>query len=317
MTAVAATIILAAIAVPHFLRLERASPPLAITVWMSALVLRALTALFTALFVLLYLPRSGIFQLVSHLCWHTVLPFLATHLGLSGHDLGDAALIAPSFVLAASVLSVLFGVWRAARRVRQLLVRHAIGEGPGESVILNDGDVVVAAAGLRRPRVVISAGALVAFDDEELAASLEHERGHISRRHRFVIVAAQLCRALGRFLPGTRVAMRELRFHLERDADGYAVRRRHEPAVLASAICKAAEANLLAAPALALGRGAVERRVEALLDERPPVGGQLRLRAVAAMMLALVAIAASALPAAAHAGYHQADATRPTHHCPS
>jgi hypothetical protein len=92
-TALAAAIILAAIATPHALRLDRTSPALAATVWMSALALRALTAIFTALFVLLYLPGSKLFQLVSHLCWHTVLPFLATHLGLSGHDLGDVALV--------------------------------------------------------------------------------------------------------------------------------------------------------------------------------------------------------------------------------
>jgi hypothetical protein len=317
MTVVVATVILAAIALPHGLRLERASPPLAATLWMSALTLRALTAVFTAVFVLLYLPGSELFQLISHLCWHTVLPFMATHLGISGHDVGDAALVAPSFALAASALSALVGLWRAARRVRALLTRHSIGQGPGQSVILDDGEVLVAAAGLRRPRVVVSAGALVVFDDEELAASLDHEHGHIAHRHRFVVVAAHLCRALGRFLPGTRAATRELTFHLERDADRYAVRRRHQPAALASAICKAAEAQLLAGPALALSGGGVTRRVEALLDERPPAGRQLRLRVLAAAMLVLVALALSALPQAAHAGYHGASTTRSTHQCPS
>jgi hypothetical protein len=315
MTALTATLVLAAIAAPHGLRLEHATPVLAATVWMSALALRAFTAIFTALLALLYLPRTEPFQLASQWCWHTVLPFLATHLGLDGRELGNAALVAPSVALTASLLWVLVGVWRAARRVRLLLARHGIGEGPGQSVILGDGEVLIAAAGLRRPRVVISAGALVALDDEELAASLDHERGHITRRHRFVLIAAELCRALGRTMPGTRAAARELAFHLERDADRYALSRRHDPAVLASAICKAAEAHVLAAPALALGGGSVERRVEALLDERSARGRQLPLWTMASAMLALVALAASALPAAAHGGYHQAGTAGPAHRC--
>lgn len=316
MTALTATLILAAIAAPHWLRLERASPVPAATVWMSALALRAFTAIFSALFVLLYLPGTELFQVASHWCWHTVLPLVATHLGLDGHELGLVALVVPSFGLTASLLWVLVGVWRAARRVRLLLARHGINGGPGQSVILGDGEVLIAVAGLRRPRVVISAGALLAFDDEELAAGLAHERGHIARRHRFVVIAAELCRALARFLPGSRAAARELAFHLERDADRYALRRRHEPAVLASAICKAAEAHVLAAPALALGGGSVERRVAALLDEHPARGRQLPLRTMAAAMLTLVAIAASALPAVAHGGYHQAGTAGHAHHCP-
>jgi hypothetical protein len=45
-------------------------------------------------------------------------------------------------------------------------------------------------------------------------------------------------------LSGTRAATRELVFELERDADRYALQQAHEPAVPASAICKAATAAL-------------------------------------------------------------------------
>ena len=77
--------------------------------------------------------------------------------------------------------------------------------------------------GCGRPRIVISAGALVALDDAELLASLDHERGHIALRHRYLLVAGELARAVARFLPGTRAAARELVFSLERDADRYAL----------------------------------------------------------------------------------------------
>jgi hypothetical protein len=309
-----AVLIATALVVPHRLRLDSTDPMLAVGIWMSALALRALTAAFCAIFVVLYLPATWLFEVISQWCWHTVLPFVTAHLGLDGHDVGDAALIAPSFVLALSMLSVIFGLWRAARRV-QRLVRTAIGPGPSESVILGDGEVVVAAAGLRHPRVVISAGALTVFDDEELAASLDHERGHIARRHRYIFVFAELCRALGRFVPGTKSAARELAFHIERDADRYALDRRHDPAALASAICKTAESRMLAATAFSLGGGSVSRRVRALLD-----GGQrastLSLRVFAAGLASVTLAAALTLPAAAHAGFHQAGMVTPTHHCP-
>jgi len=52
--------------------------------------------------------------------------------------------------------------------------------------------VLVAAAGLRKRRVVVSADALLNLDHEELAAALDDEYGHIVRRHRKVLVAASV-----------------------------------------------------------------------------------------------------------------------------
>ena len=94
--------------------------------------------------------------------------------------------------------------------------------------------------GLARPTLVVSAGALARLDDAELAAAIAHERGRIRRRHRYVLLYAELCRVLGRPLPGTARAVRQLRFHIERDADRSAVRGRADRLALASAICRAA-----------------------------------------------------------------------------
>lgn len=319
MTLVLAGLVIAAIGAPHLLVLDRSPSVVAAAIWLAALALRAVMAVFCALFVVLYLPTTELFSLISHWCWDAVVPLLATNLPLDGHAVGDAALIAPASVLAASTLAVLFGLWRAGRRVRRLVSRSVIGSGPHESLVLADGDVLVAAAGLRRPRVVVSAGALLAFDDAELAASLEHEHGHIVRRHRYVFVAAELCRALARFLPGTGTAARELVFHLERDADRYALARRHDPAALASAICKAAGERRLAAPTLALGGGIVTRRIGLLLDtdacRQPRHDRTLRLLAVAMCTLAVAAL--SALPAVARAGLNEARAAQTSHHCTS
>ena len=68
--------------------------------------LRAIVALFVALFVVFYVPTTALFEGVTHWCWHTTLPLLARHLGLSAHRVGDVALIAPISALGASLLSV-------------------------------------------------------------------------------------------------------------------------------------------------------------------------------------------------------------------
>lgn len=319
MTLALAMLVTTAVCAPHLLRLESSPPAVAATIWFSALALRALGTVFCAVFVVFYLPTTELFSLITHWCWHAVVPFIAAHLPLDGHGLGDAALVTPAFVLAISTLSAAAGLWRAARRVRRLLAAAVVGPGPRESLVLADGEVLVAAAGLRRPRVVVSAGALLKLDDEELAASLDHEQGHIARRHRFVLVAAELCRALARFLPGTRVATRELAFHLERDADGYAVTRCNDPLALASAICKAAQRRGSVAVAMALGGAAVSRRIRLLLDAdespRPPRNLPLRLLACAMVTMAIAGV--GALPAAAHAGLHQAAAVPALEHCAS
>jgi Zn-dependent protease with chaperone function len=125
-------------------------------------------------------------------------------LGLDGHRVSDAATFVPGLVVAASLLSVGVGIARAARLVRWLVSRSTLGTGPADSLIVGGRDVMLAAAGLRRPRVLVSAGALIAFDDEELSAGLEHERGHIVHRHRYLLVFAQACHAVGRFTFGSQ-----------------------------------------------------------------------------------------------------------------
>lgn len=319
MTFAFALVLLGALAAPHALRFEGVRPATAAAVWLGNLTVRALLSIYAALFVVFYLPSTGFYALVSHWCWHGIVPFIATHLRFTGHDLGDVATLGPAVILVASLVWGGIGVVRAARAVRRLLHRHTVGVGPGKSVILGDGQVIIAAAGLRRPQLVVSAGALVALDDEELAAGLAHERGHIAHHHRFAMLAAEGLGAVARFLPGTRRAQAELIFHLERDADQYALSRNHHPASLASAICKAAESAFAgSSPSLVtLGGSSVVRRLNVLLDEprrHRYAGG---LAGVCAGTLGVIAVlAVLALPAAAEAGIGAAGAALPAHMCP-
>jgi hypothetical protein len=294
-----AGVIAAALLVPHLLPQSRLAPAAGIALWLGVLWLRATVALAAAAIAIVFLPTTELFHLLTHWCVDAVIPFLATHLGFDGHNLGGAAVLAPALVLGASVLSAAFGLWRGARSVRRWLRRSSIGPGPRESVVVRGSEVVVAAAGLRAPRVVVSAGALIRLDDDELAAGLEHERGHVARRHRFISLLGQLLWGISRLLPGSARALGLLRFQLERDADEFAVRRTGDSVALASAICKAAADAPAPGPALAWLTGAsVPERLRILLgvdDRRPsPLATALALAlALGAAILAL-ALAASA-----------------------
>jgi hypothetical protein len=307
--ALAAVVLAAAIAAPHLLRLDAAPPALAAGVWLCALLLRAVGSLLAAVSLELFVPITRAYEPLSQVC----------ALGVSGHSLGDAVLALPAFVLAGSMIAALLQLMRAARAVARLASERIVGDGPGGSLLVADGELLVAAAGLRRPRVLVSAGALLALDDDELEASLEHERGHIARRHRYVLVTGELARSLGRFVPGTPAASRELLFHLERDADRFALRQ-HSPAALASAICKAAlhepPQGRLGGVAFSLGGGGVvSRRVRQLLDTAPLPRPSLGLLALAPLMIALLAVSAGTLPFVAHATMHHAHRGVPAHHC--
>jgi hypothetical protein len=320
MIAAVAALIAAGILLPHVVHLERIAPVTAASLWACSLALRALAGLFAAIYLVFFLPATELFGALTHWCLHAVIPLIATHLGVSGHGLEDAALIAPGVLLAASLASAAFGVARAARAVRRLLLCATVARGPSDSLIIGGAGVLVAAAGLARPRIVVSAGALTQLDDEELAAGLEHERGHIARRHRYVLVAAELCRAIGRLVPGSARAVDQLAFHLERDADRWALRRCHDRLALASAICKAATTQTKASPAFAaLGAGGIAERLDQLTGVARPVAGcrAAVMNATAAALIAMTLGVALTLPAAVQAGVDSLQQVERVRHCPT
>lgn len=283
-----------AILLPHIVGLHRVTPAVAALVWLCALSLRALVAVGGALFVFVYMPQTGVYAAVADWCLHEVLPLIAAHLGLSGHPLVHAAIVVPGLALAASVLWLLFGLTRAWLLVRAKL-RRALGEGPHGSTIIEEDGIVVGVTGVGRSRILISRAALGAMDSDELEASLSHELGHIHRRHRPLLLLASLLVALGRMLPGTRTAERELRFSLERDADDYAVRRTRDPLALASAICKAASSRTLAGTTSLAGSGRVTLRLDYLEGQaRRADRGLERGARVLAAALVTVALGLSA-----------------------
>jgi Peptidase family M48 len=272
------------IVLPHFLRFEGANPGAAVVLWSAALGLRALVVVGTVAGALVLLHPAQLMRAFAD--WPC-----APHHHVAGHALAAAGGLA----LSLSLVWALARVAQATLAVRRL-IRRPLGRGPEGSVIVGGDDVVLAAAGLTRPTLVVSAGALARLDDAELSAAIAHERAHIRRRHRFILLFAELCRVLGRPLPGTAHAVRELRFQLERDADRSAVRDRADRLALASAICKAATGATSRAGMAALGGDGTAARVRELLQDAVPDVHPRRLRALAAGASALAVGAALSLP---------------------
>lgn len=320
MTTALVPLVMAAVALPHLLALSRVAPRLAAGVWLGALALRALTASLVITLVVAFAPATGLFVALTRWCWHLVPPLLPSHVGVSGHAVGHAATLAPAAVLAGSLLSAAWAVFHATRAIRKLLRERSLGRGPEGTVIVGGREVMIAAAGLRRPRIVVSAGALTVLDDAELAASIEHERGHVAHRHRYALLGGEACRAISCFLPGGRRALSELAFHLERDADEYALVRRHDRLALASAICKALPAPRPANALIALGGGpSVLERVRTLIGGAPSRGrAATRAATICATLTSTLALAlVSSLPAYAAAGASQLATANAAHRCPS
>lgn len=321
MTVALAAIIAAGIVLPHALPLRRIPPVTAILLWLSSLALRALACALAVVYLIFFLPRTNLFDVLTHWCSSAVLPLIAGEHGLEGHRVGDLAVLLPAFLLAGSLLRLGVGIARSARAARDLVARQALGRGPRDSVIVGGPEVGFAVAGLARPRILVTAGALASLDDSELAVALDHERAHIARHHRFVMLVAAALRAMGRLLPGGGRAVRELTFHLERDADDWALRRRHDRLALASVICKAATAERPAADGalVGLGEAGVRERLGELLEDDPvrqPRSMTAALNALTTAMVACALLLATVVPAAAVAGVeHDAHRSHHGQHC--
>ncbi len=311
--------VVVAIALPRHLRLERAEPAIAIAIFLSVLLIRALSALLLVIMLLFYVPATDLYTSVTQWCWHAVLPVIAGHIGVSGHSLGDLATPLPLLVLAGSVISMLAGLAIAAYRLRRWIDRQSLGEGPCGSTIVPSTELMLAAAGFARTQVLVSTAALAALDDAELAAGVEHERGHIVRRHRLLFLISALCSALARFIPGTGKAAEQLAFHIERDADAYALAQRHDCLALASAICKAAAVPAQSAAGMSLhGRGNVAARVRLLLETPPATRSRCRAaRGAAAVLVSVVFALSASVSIAAADGVQRLDLAPGAPHCQS
>jgi beta-lactamase regulating signal transducer with metallopeptidase domain len=127
----------------------------------------------------------------------------------------------------------------------------------------------------RRKTVVVSTGALRVLSDQQLAAVVAHERGHLRHHHHLVIaIAGALSLAFPR-VPLLYHAREEIEILAEMDADDHA-RREHPSDTLADALLALATART-PEPALGAAGHTVTNRLRRMLAARTPLPRPARL----------------------------------------
>lgn len=203
----------------------------------------------------------------AHLCF-VHLPKVGIHIGL---------LLSLVFLVSYGALRAVFAAASVLYAVRVVAALAKTGEQRHDLdvTIVETSQPVCFAAGLLRPRVLLSRGLFDALSPEERAVVLAHERAHVRRRDALV---GSIVRALAVVhLPWVgRWLVHELEVAAEQACDEEAARLVTDRVSVAATIltveraAQHAAARELDTVAVAFGARAVERRVEALLGEPMP-----------------------------------------------
>ncbi|MFI8074127.1 M56 family metallopeptidase [Streptomyces sp. NPDC086033] len=226
---------------------------------------------------------------------------LGANAGQSDPDAADRlALGGPAVIAIALFVSYSFHVVRA-RRVRErhreavdLVGRHSARL--CATVMPYDVPAVYCLPG-RRPRIVISDGAVDHLTPAQLDAVLQHEQAHITGRHHLVLAGVEAFHSVFRWLPLARHAREQTALLLEMVADDRALRTQSRE-VLATAMYEMAAAR---APrgAFAAGGHTVLIRMKRVLGPRkaphPVLRGAVAAVAAAVPLLPLLVACPPAL----------------------
>lgn len=200
-------------------------------------------------------------------------------------------------------LAVLLG--RHLRAARAIATLRRVSVEVGDVRLVDSPDAFCFVAGLWRPRIYASTAAWHGLAEDERAAMLAHERGHVAHRdvaRRFAIeLTASFAAPL---LPGRLVRRWAQAIEHERDRDAVQVIGDPEPVARAMVrMCRLQRGA--ASPGLAFVAGADELsgRVEALLaaGPSPARAGRARSGHVLALALAVVALAVTQVDVLHHA----------------
>lgn len=224
------------IASPHLIARRSLPAVVGTIIWFSALLGRAGVVVTICVGLVAIAPDTRVFAEASDWFVHSVLPFALHSLGIEGDTLGHLATSVPFAAVLGMAIAAAYGSWRSHRLVGRWLDRACLGPGPSGCHIVGGSRVVFATAGVLRPRVIVSMGALMSLEDRELRAGIEHEHAHARRGHGLIVAAGNVLAAMAKPLPGTTSALAGLRYSLERDADEHAVRSTGNRLDLADAI---------------------------------------------------------------------------------
>jgi Zn-dependent protease with chaperone function len=254
------------------------APRLAIWLW------QALSAAWLFSLVLLGLTLAQ--RPLERLAWpQDQPPIAARELILAAVGVGLAAAI----VARASYVIIRELAWARRQQRSHLLALELAGQpaaGLDATVIEHDTPAVYSLpAPDAQQTVIVSSGALQLLDDEQLAAVVAHERGHLRHHdHLVTAIAGALHLAFPR-VPLLRHARHEIEILAEMAADDHA-RRDHSADTLAAALLALATAHT---PRHALGAAqhSVTDRLRRILSSTKPLPKLIRIGPVATAATAL------------------------------
>lgn len=196
--------------------------------------------------------------------------------------------------------------WRYGRSLRRSSIRtrahaeaaritgHPVAGGTAAFVLDATRPAVYCVPG-RPPTIVLTTGALELLDPQQLAAVLEHERAHLTRRHHLLLAVTRSLAAVAPVVPLFACGAGEVARLAEMHADDVAARRGGRRPLLAALLAMSASVAVAQVPAawLAATGGVVTSRVRRLAD--PPPRARWVRYGVALTALTLALTAASAL----------------------
>ena len=126
--------------------------------------------------------------------------------------------------------------------------------------------------GIRKPVILLPAGATGRMSDEELAAVMIHELVHLERRDNLVVLLQRVLTSLLWFYPPTWIIDKKLLEERERACDEEVLRLTRDPETYASGILKVVGACLdgRIAGASSIGGSSFKRRMADILSVQPP-----------------------------------------------
>ncbi|GAB3998159.1 hypothetical protein GCM10029992_23180 [Glycomyces albus] len=206
---------------------------------------------------------------------HTCVAALQSQYGPSG---GLAAAVAATTLVAVVPVQMTRGAFAVAIRTgrerrehRGLLARQGRwDEGLGAWVLDRPEPAAYCLAG-RGGTVVVTAGAVAATSETQLAAALAHERAHLAGRHHLLTATALVLHRVAPWLPLFAEAPGRIGHLVERCADETASRAQPRRAI-AAGLLAFAEAGAAPRTALAVSGGDMVERMERLLRAPQRVG---------------------------------------------
>lgn len=247
------------------------APRMAIALW------QALSAAWLVSLVMLGLTLAQ--PELEHLAWPQGQP------GITARQLILAAVgvaIAAGTVTRAGYLTIRELAWARRQRRSHALALGLAGisaDALGATIIDHHTPAVYSLpAPDRRRTVVVSTGAQRLLSDQQLAAVVAHERGHLRHHHHLVIAIAGALNIAFPRVPLLDHARQEIEILAEMEADDHA-RRDHTSDTLASALVALATART-PEPALGAAGHTVTSRLRRMLASNAPLPRPARLAAL-------------------------------------